>query len=199
MPEINLNNNFPNVTVYGGCQGNATTDEQKKDCVYHVATRRLGELLAKRKVNLWYGGSDIGLLGAVSNAFRKAKDEVSKIVAIALEKYGHLYSQHPEDIEVVRKNIFARKKALHEHSDVIIATPGGTGTLDELFNSIEQRKTYNENKKIGLLNINGYFDSLIKFLKEAVEKSFIKKEVVENIVVEDNPETLLNKLLPATA
>ena len=80
-----------------------------------------------------------------------------------------------------------------ELSDGFIALPGGIGTLEELFEIWTWAQLGIHDKPCGLLNAAGYFDSLIAFLDHAVAEQFVKKAHGSMLLVEGNPETLLDR------
>lgn len=87
-----------------------------------------------------------------------------------------------------------RKLKMHELSDGFIALPGGLGTLEELFEIITWAQLGLHQKPIGLLNINGFYNDLTNMLETMVVKGFLKMENLELLIVDDNIESILNKM-----
>lgn len=87
-----------------------------------------------------------------------------------------------------------RKLMLIDEADAFIAMPGGFGTLDELFEIVVLNQLRITDKPVALYNTLNYYDNLIKFIDHAVSQGFIRKEHRDNIIVSDNPETLLKEL-----
>jgi hypothetical protein len=87
-----------------------------------------------------------------------------------------------------------RKTILMERSDAFIALPGGFGTLDELFEVLTAFQLGLMTKPVALLNTNGYFNSVIHFLTNAVKERFLKKEHLQALIINDKPEELLDAI-----
>ena len=80
-----------------------------------------------------------------------------------------------------------------ELSDGFIAIPGGLGTIEEFFEVLTWAQLGFHSKPCGLLNIGGYYDHLLKFLKHSVSEKFVEQEHLAMIIIDDNPESLLDK------
>ncbi|XP_039121028.1 cytokinin riboside 5'-monophosphate phosphoribohydrolase LOG1-like [Dioscorea cayenensis subsp. rotundata] len=91
-------------------------------------------------------------------------------------------------------NMHQRKAEMTRNSDAFIAMPGGYGTLEELFEVITWAQLGIHNKPVGLLNINGYYDSLLSFIDQAVEEGFINPSARHIIVCTSNAKQLMEKL-----
>jgi uncharacterized protein (TIGR00730 family) len=88
-----------------------------------------------------------------------------------------------------------RKQQIMERSDAFIAMSGGFGTLDEISEVLTGFQLNSINKPLALYNTNNYFDHFLRFLDNMVTEGFLRKEHRHNIIVEDNPEKLIEKLL----
>jgi len=95
---------------------------------------------------------------------------------------------------ITTKNMHQRKLKMHDLSDGFIALPGGFGTLEELFEIITWAQLGLHQKPIGLLNTNGFYNDLIELLEKMTVKGFLKMENLELLIVDDNIESLLNKM-----
>lgn len=152
----------------------------------------LGNILAQQNIILVYGAGKIGIMGKVAEG--------------ALAKNGKVIGVIPEFLKVkevvhlgltelhTTKNMHKRKLLMHDLSDGIIALPGGFGTLEELFEMITWAQLGLHQKPVGILNVNGFFDGLLVFLKEMVDKKFLKQENYEMLLVESEIEPLLNRM-----
>ena len=109
--------------------------------------------------------------------------------ALALKEVAH---KHLTQLHIT-ESMHERKMMMAELSDGFIALPGGIGTLEELFEIWTWAQLGFHNKPCGLLNINGYYDSLIGFLDHVLAEQFLKKEHHAMLLVETNPNTLLDR------
>jgi len=168
----------------GSSEGNDTT-------IISQATK-LGETLAQKGITLVYGAAKIGVMGKVAQGALKYKGKVIGVIPEFLKKKEvvHLGLHRL----VTTKNMHQRKLKMHELSDGFIALPGGIGTLEELFEIYTWAQLGLHDKPIGLLNINGFYDDLIKMLETMVVKGFMKMENLELLVVDSNIESLLDKM-----
>ncbi len=153
---------------------------------------QLGKTLAEREITLVYGASKLGIMGKVAQA---ALDNGGKVLGIIpkflkMKEVVHLGL----DEMITTENMHERKLQMQEKSDAFIALPGGFGTLEELFEIITWSQLGLHHKPIGLLNTNGFYDHLIAMLEEMVRRGFLKMENFELLIVDDNIESLLEKM-----
>ena len=129
---------------------------------------------AHEGIELVYGGAAIGIMGSLANQLINLGGRVTGIIPRQLMKkeiaHGGLNELH------VVKDMHERKKMMYDLSDAFLIFPGGMGTLDELFEILTWKQIGLHQKPIALLNINGYYDHLLKFLDHAVEQKLIKPE-----------------------
>lgn len=153
---------------------------------------KLGETLAKQEITLVYGAAKIGIMGKVAQGVLEHKGKAIGVIPEFLKKkevvHLGLYKL------ITTKNMHQRKLKIHDLSDGFIALPGGFGTLEELFEIITWAQLGLHQKPIGLLNTNGFYDNLIELLEKMVVKGFLKMENFELLIVDDNIESLLNKM-----
>jgi uncharacterized protein (TIGR00730 family) len=156
---------------------------------YLRAAEELGRALAGRGIALVYGGGSVGLMGAVADALLDAGGEAVGVIPRALVDRE---IAHPgvADMRVV-DSMHERKALMTELADGFVALPGGTGTLDELFDVFTWSQLGLHSKPIGLLDARGYFARLVGFLDHAVEERFLPVEHREMLVVEERAEALL--------
>ncbi len=162
------------------------------DIRYQEAAAQLGEVLAQNDCTLYYGGGNVGLMKVIADKMiEKGKEVVGVMPNLILDmEIGH--DGISKMIEV--DSMSERKTILINESDAFIAMPGGFGTLDELFEIVVLNQLRITDKPVALYNTLNYFDSLINFLDHAVSQGFIRKEHRDNIIVSDNPETILKEL-----
>ena len=157
---------------------------------YIQAATHLGECLARRRIKVVYGGAQVGLMGALANAALAAEGEVAGIITPDLAgRVGHRRLR----LERVT-SMHERKRRFSELSDAYIALPGGFGTLDELFEALTWNQLGIHDKPTGLLNIDGYFDGLLAFLRHAEDERFVRTEHRAMLVVDNAPEPLIDAL-----
>jgi uncharacterized protein (TIGR00730 family) len=162
------------------------------DPIYAAAAAELGRLMVARRQALVYGGGSVGLMGAVADAVLDARGEVIGVIPEMLATRELLHPRVPDMRRV--PDMHARKALMATLADAFIALPGGYGTLEELFEVITWAQLGIHRKNIGLLNVAGFFDPLVRMVDHAVQAGFIKPQHRELIVVEERAEALLDRL-----
>ncbi len=160
--------------------------------VYKQAAENLGELLAKNDIGLVYGGANVGLMKVLANAtMQNGGEAIGVMPQLLIDKevaHNGLKQMH------VVQSMAERKAMMVELSDAFIALPGGFGTLDELSEILTFNQLRISDKPLGLLNVAGYFDSLLRFLDHGVSEGFVREEHRSNIIVSFDCKSLLQKL-----
>lgn len=156
------------------------------------AAQRLGKVFAENHITLVYGGSKIGIMGTLAQATLDAKGNVIGIIPKFLKKKEVVHLGLTQLITTT--NMHDRKLEMQAISDGFIALPGGFGTLEELFEIITWLQLGLHKKPIGLLNINGFYDDLLKMLENMVRKGFLSIENYGLLLVSNNIEILLEKM-----
>ncbi len=159
---------------------------------YANAARSFGELLAANNITLIFGGGKVGLMGQLADAVLNNGGKAIGVIPnrLAIKEVAHASLT---DLHVV-ENMHTRKALMYELSDAFVALPGGTGTLDELFEVFTWTQLGFLAKPLGLLNVNNYFDHLTSFLSHTVEQRFVKPEHLDMLLVDSNQESLLSRL-----
>ena len=161
-----------------------------RDAAYVQAAQALGRTLAARGIGIVYGGAGVGLMGALADAACEAGGKVIGVITPDLaDLVGHELVQL-EQVETIHR----RKSRFAELSDGYIALPGGFGTLEELFEAVTWNQLGLHDKPVGLLNVAGYFDTLLKYLRHVQGEGFVRREHVDGITVEDEPGRLIDAL-----
>jgi uncharacterized protein (TIGR00730 family) len=160
--------------------------------IYTESARRLGALLAARSIGLVYGGGHIGLMGILADAALQAGGEVIGVIPQSL-KARELAHPGITELHVV-ETMHQRKALMADLADGFAALPGGFGTADELFEILTWAQLGLHVKPIGLLNPQGYFDSLLAWLDAAVTADFLKPNHRRLLMASDDPEQLLDLL-----
>ncbi|MGD8378650.1 MAG: TIGR00730 family Rossman fold protein [Gammaproteobacteria bacterium] len=153
----------------------------------------LGRALAARGIRLIYGGAHVGLMGVLADAVLRNGGEVIGVIPRALLRKE---VAHPElsRLEIV-ESMHERKARMAELAGGFIALPGGMGTLDELFEILTWRQLGMHAKACGLLDSAGYYRPLLAFLAEGERQGLIRPAVEELLLVDDEPERLLERLI----
>jgi hypothetical protein len=159
---------------------------------YAAATEELAKLLAQRGIGIVYGGASVGLMGLLADSALAAGGEVIGVIPAALQRkeIGHAGLTH---LEVV-SSMHERKALMAELSNGFIALPGGSGTLEELFEVFTWSQLGLHRKACALLNVAGYYAGLETFLDHAVNERFLRPEHRAMLLCEDTPEAVLDAL-----
>lgn len=176
---------FRRVAVFcGSSMGN--------QAAYSEAAVALGGLLARNGIGLVYGGGNVGLMGVVADGALAAGGEVIGVIphSLATREIAH---HGVTDLRVV-DSMHTRKAMMADLSDAFIAMPGGFGTFEELFEAVTWTQLGLHRKPLGLLNVAGFYSPLAAFIDQAVSDGFIKPLHRTAIVVDDNPERLLESM-----
>ena len=159
---------------------------------YTAAARALGAAIGTRGWQLVYGGGKVGLMGEVADATLAAGGRVVGVIPESLKRLevGHL-GLH--ELHVV-PTMHARKQMMAERAHAFIAMPGGIGTLEELYEVWTWRQLGYHDQPIGLLNIDGYYDDLLRFMHRTVAEGFLSAAQHGVLRVGKEPEALLLEL-----
>ena len=165
------------------------------DPVYIESARTVGRGLAERGIGLVYGGGRLGLMGAVADAALAAGGDVIGIIPQALV-----------DAEVAHRGLtelhvcgtmHERKQAFTDLSDGFVTLPGGTGTMDELWEALSWAQLGYHTKPVGVLNVAGFYDGLIAFAAKMGEVGFIRPQHQGLMIVDTTLDGLLAKMADA--
>jgi uncharacterized protein (TIGR00730 family) len=159
---------------------------------YRAAAEALGAAVAKRGLGLVYGGAHVGLMGVVADAALAHGGEVIGVLPRALEA-KELAHRNLSALYVV-ESMHERKALMAELSDCFVALPGGIGTLEETFEAWTWTQLGLHEKPCALLDVDGYYGALQLFLDRAVADRFVRPEHRSMLLVESDPERLLDAL-----
>jgi uncharacterized protein (TIGR00730 family) len=162
------------------------------EAAYDEAARALGRALAADGIRLVYGGGRVGLMGVVADAALGAGGEVVGVIPRALLEREIAHSGLT-DLRVVG-SMHERKALMSEFSEGFIALPGGTGTLEEFFEVLTWAQLGEHRKPCGLLNAGRYYDPLLAVFDHMVQQGFLSEEHRAMVLVETEPEALLEAL-----
>jgi uncharacterized protein (TIGR00730 family) len=172
------------VCVYCGSSPGSQPD-------YAEAAKNLARALVERSIEVVYGGASVGIMGVLADT---TLAEGGHVIGIIPQTLVDKEVAHPglSDLRVVN-SMHERKMLMAELSDGFIALPGGLGTLEEMFEVLTWALLGLHQKPCGLLNIRDYYRSLIDFLDHAVAERFIKDVHRTMLLVEEQPERLLER------
>ena len=160
---------------------------------YRQAAAQVGALLARKGVGLVYGGSNVGLMGVVADTVLAGGGDVIGVIPDAFVAKEVAHAGLP-DLRVVG-SMHERKALMAELSSAFLALPGGFGTLEEFIEAVTWSQLGLHRKPCGVLNVCGYYDSLLALLDHAVEEQLLRPENRALILVETEAEILIDKLL----
>ena len=160
---------------------------------YTRVARELGAAIGSRGWQLVYGGGRVGLMGEVAGAAIAAGGRVIGVIPESL-KQREVEHQGLHELHVV-PTMHLRKQMMAERADVFIALPGGIGTLEELYEVWTWRQLGYHRSPIGLLNAEGYYDDLLRFMQRSVDEGFLSPEQHAALQVGENAEELLLRLV----
>lgn len=178
-------NNFKAICVFCGSSDAVHAD-------YLLAARQMGKLLAKKNIRLIYGGGKTGLMGAVATGVMENGGEAIGVIIPSMNTES-LAQENLARMEV-EPTMHARKARMHALADAFIALPGGFGTLDELFETLTWKQIGEHNKAVGLLDLRGYYQPLLKMIDHFEKEGFIFSEHREAILHNADPATLLEAM-----
>lgn len=160
------------------------------------AAAQFGAAMAKRQLDLVYGGAANGLMGAVASAVLLGGRHVIGVIPSGLERQEWAHPQLSEAIRV--DTMHERKQLMIEKADAFTALPGGFGTMDELFDVLTQTQVGLHQKPIGLLNLDGYYTPIVEWVKLGLARGFIPKVLETALLVREEPQQLVDALLTHT-
>ncbi|MBS0261599.1 MAG: TIGR00730 family Rossman fold protein [Planctomycetes bacterium] len=186
MQSSNSYHQIQRVCVF--CGSNTGTDPN-----FRKAAEALGTEIARRRWGMVYGGGSIGLMGVVADAVLAANGEVFGVIPEMLATKELLHTG------VTRMHIapsmHARKALMEQSADAFVAMPGGFGTFEELLEIITWAQLGLHAKPIGILNVGGFYNSLIDFFEKAITTGFIKATHRQLFVTAASPGDLLDKIV----
>jgi uncharacterized protein (TIGR00730 family) len=157
---------------------------------YLETVRELAGVLAEEGIRVVYGGANVGTMGALADGVLQAGGEVVGVVPEQLVGNFETAHQGLSEIHFV-ESMHERKALMAELADGFIALPGGLGTLEEFAEIVTWSQIGLHNKPTGLLNVAGYYDSLLQFLDHAVEELFLRRQDRELVLSESGIRPLL--------
>lgn len=156
--------------------------------LYRQEAKALALLLAQYKVELIYGGGKKGLMGAVADTVMENGGIVRGVIPRVLIDWEHQHEGISELLIV--DDMHLRKRKMYELCDAAIILPGGFGTLDELFEILTWNQLSIHDKKVFILNTNGFYNYLVEHLKQVQKEGFLYGSLEETITVLNEPSEI---------
>ena len=157
--------------------------------------RAVGDWIGRHGGQLVYGGGHNGLMGLVADATLAAGGRVVGIIPKALveREWAHKGCSELHVVDTMHE----RKRVMAERADAFLALPGGLGTFEEFFEVWTWRQLGYHDKPVGLLNVDGYYDGLLEFMRTGVEQQFMGPWQMELIRIDADWQQLLPELVQA--
>lgn len=152
----------------------------------------LGKELLARKLDLVYGGSRMGLMGRVANTVLSGGGCAIGVMPTGLFRGEIVHTNLTELHEVT--SMHERKAKMNDLADGFIALPGGYGTFEEIFEVVSWGQIGIHGKPIGLLNVEGYYNPVMKMVQHATEAGFIPRTATPLLLCESDPAVLLDRM-----
>ena len=163
---------------------------------YAEEAKKVAESIAKKGINVVFGGGNVGLMKIISDT---ALDNGVEVLGISLKSLHALELANPRLKEiVVTDTLLDRKDEFMSRSDAFVVLPGGVGSLDELAEIMASNQLGIINKPVGILNTEGYYDHLLSWFNKAVEEGFISPANLKELLVSDSPQELVEMIVNHT-
>lgn len=175
-----------NICVFCGSQSGRSS-------IYEQGADALGQALCAADVGLVYGGGATGLMGKIATTVLAHGGHVTGVIPEAL-KDRELAHDQLQKLEVVA-DMHERKAMMAKLSDAFIAMPGGFGTLEELFEAVTWNQLGFYRKPVGLLNVDGFYDRLVDFIRHQSSQGFVSDQDATRVVVESDSVKLIEQLI----
>ncbi|MBA2481408.1 MAG: TIGR00730 family Rossman fold protein [Planctomycetes bacterium] len=160
---------------------------------YRAAAAALGQVLARRRLTLVYGAGNVGTMGVIADAVLAHGGDVVGVIPQVLVDMEVAHTGLG-DLRIV-DTMHERKAMMAQLADAFIALPGGMGTLEELAEILTWAQLDLHKKPIGLLNVAGYFDHLLRFFDQAVADGFLRAAHRDLVLVDTDADRLLERFL----
>ena len=148
---------------------------------YFEAAARVGALLGRMGATLVYGGARFGLMEATARSAKEAGARIVGVVPDILVERDRVSGLLDEQVGC--RNLSERKDIMLERSDILVALPGGIGTLDEIFHVLAAATIGYHTKRVVLYNVNGFWNQLLATVEEMSQAGFVRGEVGKYLIV----------------
>lgn len=173
------------IAVYcGSCSG--------FDGAFKEQAIALGKLMAHKQIDLVYGGTDVGLMGAIATSVIDNKGTAIGVIPKFIRDFKLSHANLSELILV--ETMHERKAKMSELADGFIALPGGFGTFEELFEMLTASQLGLHTKPIALLNTKGFYNDLLNMITMMIDSGFLTQVNLDMIIVEEDISTLIERM-----
>ena len=159
---------------------------------YQFMARELAMTLVDERVELVLGGGKVGLMGVLADTVLAHGGKVTGVIPSGLDIDEVVHKDLTELVKV--PGMHQRKAMMLDLADAFIAMPGGIGTMDEIFEAWTWGQLGIHTEPVGLLNVEGYFDSLIEYLSTMVRQGFLSRKHHDRLYISESPSDLLEKM-----
>jgi hypothetical protein len=159
---------------------------------YVDAAQDLGRVLTERGIELVYGGSHLGLMGALADACLTRGGRVTGVMPRALVE-KEIAHRGLTELRMV-ESMHERKALMADLADAFIALPGGFGTWEEFCEVVTWSQLGLHRKACALLNVNGYYDPLLAMADRAYDEGFLREVHRKMVITDTDPSQLLDRL-----
>jgi uncharacterized protein (TIGR00730 family) len=158
---------------------------------YAAAARALAAECASRRLGIVYGGGSVGLMGVLADAALAARVEIIGVIPrpLATKEIAH---PNLTELHIV-ESMHERKATMASLVDAFVALPGGLGTFEEALEVLTWAQLGIHAKPVGVLNVEGYYDGLLRWLSHAVGEGFVRREHLGLLLFADAPAELLDR------
>jgi uncharacterized protein (TIGR00730 family) len=190
MNDIPVASSLQNICVYCGSGSG-------RNPAYANAARAFGEILAKNRIGLVYGGGSLGLMGETARSALRHGGHVTGIIPGFLSEREHMLIEAQELIVV--DDMHQRKQLMFAKSDAFVALPGGLGTLEEFVEQLTWSQLGRHSKPIVLVNMEGFWNPLLKLFDKMGAEAFIRPGLELNMRVVERVEDVIPAIDKALA
>ncbi len=173
----------------------ASSPKVNKD--YFDATERLAKILVINEIEVIYGGGSIGLMGQLADTIIEKSGQILGVMPNFMREIE--WSHKGVNQFIFTETMAERKEKLLENTDGLIALPGGSGTLEELFEAITLKRLGKYTQPIVILNTNNFYDPLKMMLEKCVEENFMSPKHLDMWTFVDEPEQVMDALKNAAS
>ncbi len=160
--------------------------------VYPSMARKLGMALIEERIELVFGGGQVGLMGVLADTVLAHGGKVTGVIPSGLDIDEVVHKDLTELVKV--SGMHERKAVMLDLADAFIAMPGGIGTMDEIFEAWTWSQLGIHAKPVGFLNVEGYFDSLIEYLSTMVRQGFLSQNQHDRLYISNAPSDLIEEM-----
>lgn len=165
---------------------------QQVPAIFFEHTRELARHLVENGYEVQYGGGSLGLMGALADEVIRLKGKISGIIPHFM---AEVEWEHKGVTDMIYVSTMAeRKQLLADNVDAVIALPGATGTMEELFEVLSNKKLGLFTKPVIIVNTNGFYDPLVALMENMAENSFFRKEHLNLYSVVNSPAEVVKTI-----